>query len=124
TVTAGPQVTSVTPSSMNRSQSGTVTINGTGFQPGVAGTTVAFTPNTGITAGAATVVDATHITVPVTIAADAPETQRDVTVTNPDGGVGTCTKCFSIGPKPTVAGAFPTSTGQGTQRDVLIKGTN
>ncbi|HEY6838084.1 MAG TPA: Ig-like domain repeat protein, partial [Geobacteraceae bacterium] len=93
TVNAGPTVTSTSPTSMTQGTGPTtVTITGTGFQSGA---TVAFS-GTGITLGSVTYVNATTLTVPVTVAAGATVGARNVTVTNPDAGTGTGTGVFSV----------------------------
>lgn len=74
-----PRLSAVIPGSGTQNTSVTLDLTGTKFASGI---TVAFSPATGII-GAVTFIDATHIQVPVTIAADAPTGLRGVTVTNP-----------------------------------------
>ena len=81
-VNAAPVVTGQ--ASARRGFSGTVTLTGTGFQPGA---TVKIS-GTGVTMGGAPVVsaDGTTITLRVTIASSATPGSRSVTITNNDGG--------------------------------------
>ena len=93
-----PTLDSVTPSQIVPGiNNQTVTLHGD-FTSG--NSTVSFSPDTGIQqVGSPTTVDQNTITVKVNVAADAPNTARDVTVT---GGVlgasDTCTKCITVGP--------------------------
>jgi hypothetical protein len=94
-----PTLDSVTPSQIVPGINGqTVVLHGD-FTSGQS--TVTFAPATGITQADTPVTseDLTTITVHVNVAADAPNTARDVTVT---GGVlgasDTCTACISVGP--------------------------
>ena len=122
TVNAAPTVTSTDPSSRGQGAAAqNITINGTGF---VDGATVTFS-GTGITVNSVTFVDATELTANITIAGSAPTGARNVTVTNPDAGTGTCTSCFTINAGPTVTSADPSSLGQGaTTENVTINGSN
>src|SRR6185369_14956522 len=88
TVTVKPAVISASPVSMNQGTGPTtVTITGPGFTN--TGLSVSFS-GTGVSAGTATYVSATQITVPVTVTAGATLGARDVTVTcSGQSGVGT-----------------------------------
>jgi IPT/TIG domain len=92
TVTAGPKPTSASPSSRARNTTGNITVTGTNFQSGAS---VSFS-GTGITVTSTTFVSSTQLTANVTIASGAATGTRDVIVTNPDGGKGTCTGCFTV----------------------------
>ncbi|WP_156912234.1 fibronectin type III domain-containing protein [Citrifermentans bremense] len=95
-----PTVTSTSPAFMKQGDGPTtVTITGTNFQ---SGSTVAFS-GTGITLGAVSYVDASALTVPVTVAAGATLGGRDVTVTLPGGVTGTGTAVFTVN-SPCAAG--------------------
>jgi hypothetical protein len=72
----------------------TVTINGYGFQSGA---TVSFN-DADITPGAVSFVSSTTLTVPVTVGASATAGAHNVTVTNPDGEIGTGAVVFYVGP--------------------------
>ncbi len=110
----------------------TLTLNGD-FTSGQS--TVEFAPNTGITiVGTPTTSgDMTTITLKVNVAADAPNTARDVTVTGGLlGSSSTCAKCVTVGPEITgVSGpvantseAAPfTITGRGFKAPVSINST-
>ncbi|WP_126455873.1 hypothetical protein [Sulfuriflexus mobilis] len=77
-VAFGAVVTGLSPSSQPIGASFTLTLSGQGFE---AGDTVSFQPNTGLEAGAATIAaDGKDITLPVSIAADAPQLVRSVQV--------------------------------------------
>jgi hypothetical protein len=94
-----PTLDSVTPSQIVPGLTNqTVTLHGD-FTSGQS--TVAFAPDTGITQVGSPVTseDMTTITVHVNVAADAPNTARDVTVTGGLlGSSSTCTKCITVGP--------------------------
>jgi hypothetical protein len=94
TVAAGPVPTAANPSSRAQGTTGNVVITGTGF---VSGATVAFS-GTGVNVTGVTFNGATQLTAAVTIVAGAPAGARDVTVTNPNAGRGTCTGCFTVTP--------------------------
>jgi hypothetical protein len=81
-----PVLSGIAPSSANHPTSGTVvvpvTLTGANF---TTGTTLAISPNTGITVGPLTVVDSSKITTTFTISSTAPTTPRSVTVTTSAG---------------------------------------
>jgi len=120
TVSAGPQITSISPNSRARGSGiTTVTITGTGFQSGA---TVSFGDGS-ITMGAVTVVNSTTITVPVTVGASAGLYTHDVIVTNPDGGEG-IVNLFTVTAPPTVTATSPNIISQGSAKaTVTITGT-
>jgi prepilin-type N-terminal cleavage/methylation domain-containing protein len=79
----GPILASITPNSMKKGTSGTVTITGTGFINGASlDVTVS---GTRVTPSNVTFVDAATITATFTLAGNAGTTARTVTVTNGDG---------------------------------------
>ncbi len=82
TVSPGPTITSVAPSTVARGQAVAVDIVGTTFNTGV---TVTIS-GTGVTVGPVTRIDATHLRVTLTAASTAPVGARAVTVTNTDAG--------------------------------------
>ncbi len=117
TVTATqPTVISLSPSSLRQGDpQTTVTITGTNF---LSGSTVAFS-GSGITLGSATYVNATTITVPVTVSASATLGSCNVTVTLPDAQTaGTGTGIFTV-TAPCAAGT-PTSLTVGTETSSSI----
>jgi len=121
TINTGPAITSINPTSRGQGATNqSFTITGTGF---VDGATVTFS-GTGITVGTVTVNSATSISTTITVAEDAATTARDVTVTNPDHGVGTCAACFTVHAAPTVVSASPDTAGQGAvARSIVLTGT-
>ena len=75
-VTLGGTVTGLSPTAKPIGESFTLTVNGSELQ---AVTAVQFSPNTGVTVGAPTIApDGRSLTVPVTLASDAPQTLRTV----------------------------------------------
>ena len=88
---AVPSVTNVNPNQGAAGTTADVTMTGMFFQIGA---TVNF--GSGITVNTITVNSSTQITVNVTIAANAAEGARDVTVTNPDTRSGTLTNGFTV----------------------------
>ena len=88
-----PVITSLSPSATAPgSASFTLTITGTGFQPGA---TVSI--NNGVTVSNVNVIDANGLFFMVTVSNSAALGPRTVTVTNPDGGVGSSSTVFSVG---------------------------
>ena len=120
-----PTVTSTNPSSSPRGVSNiSVTVNGTGFASGA----VASFSGTYVVVNSTSFVSATQLTANVTIHGVAALGPRNVTVTNPGGGAGTCTGCFTVGtvsgPPPTVTSASPISLARGSvSKTVTITGT-
>ncbi len=116
TVNAKPTVTSTTPNSLFLgSTNQDVTVTGTGFVNGAA----AVFSGTGITVNSTTFVSATSLTANISIDSAATTGARNVTVTNPDAGVGTGTGVFTVasptltvgaGTNPASANAYVNST--------------
>ena len=118
-VTARPLSSSVTPATGGQGRNGvTVTLSGSGFQPGAAvsfGNDIVVTNVTG--SGGA-----------LTVTLDLRAAQlgaHAVTVTNPDGGVATCTCEFTVHVVPTITGLTPSSRGAGAVGEtVTVMGTS
>src|SRR5439155_19022831 len=70
-----------------------------------------------------TPVDANHLTAKVQPSASAAAGPRTVTLTNPDGGRGTCAGCFTVDLAPVVSGIDPPAVGQGGTRLVTLSGS-
>ncbi|BCG48657.1 hypothetical protein GEOBRER4_n3553 [Citrifermentans bremense] len=117
-----PTVTGLSTTSMAQgSGPSTVTITGTGFQNGA----TVDVSGTGVTAGTVSYVNATTLTVPVTVAADAAAGARTLTVTNPDTGFATTTFTVNNAPAPTVVSTAPAFMIQGAgPAMVTITGSN
>ncbi len=91
-VTGAPTVTAAAPTSLARGQQARdVTITGTGF---LAGATVNFGAD--ITVTSVNVSSSTSLVARVNVDVDAVLGARNVSVSNPDGGTGSCTGCFSV----------------------------
>jgi hypothetical protein len=107
TTLSAPTVASTNPSSRGQGAAGqTITVTGTGFVPGA---TVSF-PGSGITVNSSSFASATQMSANVTISSGASTGGRSVTVTNPDGGSGSCPGCFTVNAAPTIT--FPTASAQ------------
>ncbi len=122
TVNVAPTATSVAPDNLGQGATAQdLTVSGTGFQDGA---TVTFS-GTGITVNDVTFVDATELTVNVTLSGTATTGARDVTVTNPDAGTpAVCATCFTVNAKPTATSVTPNNLGQGaTEQDLTVAGT-
>jgi hypothetical protein len=93
TVTTQPLPTSLNPANRAPVTSGTHTITGTGFQSGATVTV------SGLLVGISNVtfVSSTQLTITVNALLGVVLGPRNITVTNPDGGTGTCTGCLTIG---------------------------
>jgi quinohemoprotein amine dehydrogenase alpha subunit-like protein len=118
-------VTSISPTALGQGATNqNVSIVGTNFVNGA--TFSGSGPSVGgITLNSTTFVDSSHITVNVSIAANAPTGVNSLTLTNPDGIGATCTNCFTVDVGPTVTSTSPSSRGQGaTNQTVTVVGTN
>jgi hypothetical protein len=93
-----PAITSVTPPVLRMMEPTTVTITGSGFQPG-AELLLYFMGGETITVSHV-VITPTTITATVTVGANGALRPHAVVVTNPDGGVGSCIDCVSFAPAP------------------------
>jgi len=120
TVDAPPAPTSVTPNAAGPGASTTVTVVGSGF---VSGAKVSFS-GTGVGVNSVSFTDSGHLSVAISVASSAAPGTLNVTVTNPDGGKGTCSGCFTVDPAPTVTSAAPASMAPGASATVTISGSN
>jgi Quinohemoprotein amine dehydrogenase, alpha subunit domain III len=98
-----PTVDSVTPNSLARGTTATLTVTGSGFLPGAQATAEAFTENGGVTVNSVTVLSETELQVSVSVAAAAPTGTRHLAVwnlpTGPGGtatGFGVCQNCLTV----------------------------
>ncbi len=117
-----PIVTSVAPGSVAQGAANqNLTITGVGFADGA----VASVSGGGVFVNYTQFVSPTQLTANVVVATGAPLGARDVTVTDPGNGVGTCTGCLTVNPGPTVTSTAPGSRGAGANNQVVaINGTN
>jgi hypothetical protein len=136
TVTAAPAVSAVSPTSYGQgAKAQTITVTGPGFVTGASGapsSTVSFGPGvtvTNVVVTQGTVVPvltpnpADTLTATVTILENAAATARDVTVTNPDGGVGVLVKGFTVNLGPKVTSVLPTALAPGSSgKPITITG--
>ena len=122
TVNAAPTVTAVSPTSRDAGAvSQNLTVTGTGF---VSGATTSFS-GSNITVNSTTFVNATTLTVNISISSGALVGTRAITVTNPDAGNGTSGSIFTVNAAPTVTAVSPTSRDAGAvNQNVTITGTN
>jgi hypothetical protein len=121
TVTAGPTVESISPSSRGQgAASQTITIKGSGF---ASGATSSFS-GTGITVNSTTFKSATELTANITIASSASAGARDVTVTNPDAGTASLPGGFTVNAGPTVEATSPSSCDRGGTENVTVSGAS
>lgn len=121
TVTAGPTVSSLTPSTMGPGAQRTMTITGDHFAAGVKVTV----PASGVAVTSVTVLDGQHLSVGFSTAFAAPAGPRDLTITNPaDGGTTTCAGCLTITAGPVVTAVSPSVLGAGAQTTVTVTGAN
>jgi len=118
-------VVSATPASRGQGATDqTISIGGLGFVDGEP-LAVSFS-GTGITVDplATTVESPVEITVVIDVSGTATTGARNITVTNGDGGVGSCASCFTVNAKPVVTSAVPSSRGQGaSNEDITIGGS-
>jgi hypothetical protein len=98
-----------------------LTVTGTGF---VSGATTSFS-GSNITVNSTTFVNATTLTVNISISSGALVGTRAITVTNPDAGNGTSGSIFTVNAAPTVTAVSPTSRDAGAvNQNLTITGTN
>jgi parallel beta-helix repeat protein len=117
-----PTVFSISPQSGNRGSSATVTVNGSGFIPGLGGTTLDF--GGGITVGFVSVISGNQLTASISIANTATAGTKTVTVANSAPGGGAATTSFTVNnPAPTVTSVTPNSGTQGQTLTVSLGGS-
>ena len=117
-----PIVTDIAPGTVAQGSAGRdITINGLGFANGA----VVSVSGPGVVVNYTQFVSPTQVVANVDTAASAPLGVRDVTVTDPGNGVGTCTGCLTVAAGPTVTSTSPVSRGGGAVNQVVgINGTN
>jgi hypothetical protein len=92
TVVAGPQVASVSPSSIKRGVATTVTVVGSGLQKNAK----IDVSGSGVNVSKITWVSSTQMTAVLSPTKTAATGARSLTVTNPDGGTFVCTGCVTV----------------------------
>jgi hypothetical protein len=118
-VNPGPRPTSAGPSALGQgATSQTVKIAGSGFVPGA----VVSLSGPGVTA-TLTGTSSTQLTVLVSVAPGAATGSRDITVTQPDAGTGTCSGCFTVVAGPVISGISPAAVKRGASVTMTITGT-
>jgi Invasin, domain 3/IPT/TIG domain len=118
-VTATPKVTGMNPSVLGPGAQRTVSLTGENF---VSGAKVAFA-GSGVAATQVTYVSANQLDVTVSVASSAPAGARTVTVTNPDGGKGSCATCFSVSAGPALVSASPNHLVRSSTQTVTVSGS-
>ncbi len=121
-VDRAPTVTSASPDSVSQGGSAALTLTGTQFQSGAT-----VTSSAGITFSGTTFVKTTELTTTATVASSVATGTYNLTVTNPDGGTGTCTGCLTVTappPAPTLTGVSPDAVGQQAKVTLDLTGTN
>jgi hypothetical protein len=113
---ASPTIASVTPSELAAASTVTITVRGTGFQPGA---TLALSAST------ATVTASTPTEITAVVRTGAPDSFRpaaeDLVVTNPDGGTAVLAGAVTVNPVPIHYHAEPSTVAQG--RTVAVEVT-
>jgi sugar lactone lactonase YvrE len=117
---SGPTVSSISPISGAWNQTLTVTLGGSGF---VAGATTLSVSGTGVTVGQVSVASASSLTAVLTIANNAPEGLRTVTVTTPASPTGAVT-FFTVNPfgLPVLTSVSPAGARPGEFLNVTVTG--
>jgi ribosomal 50S subunit-recycling heat shock protein len=120
TVTTGPSVESLTPSSGHKGGSQVVMIKGTGF---ASGATSSF--GSGVIVNSTTFKSSTELTASIKIEAGASTGARSVTVTNTDFGSGSLAAAFTVNSAPSIESLTPSSRAQGAgEQTIVLKGAN
>jgi len=125
TVNPLPAISSVSPSSTKEGTTLNINIIGSGFLTGLAATNVAI--SSGVTVNSLTRVGASLLTANITVPSGGPYGPCNVTVTNPDSGIGTGEGVLSVSanvPGPTITNVSPFSTGRGLTADLTLTGSN
>jgi len=117
---AAPTITGANPASGSRGTTMNVSILGAHFQSGAGVTFNCF----GISINSNAFVSSTKIQLGITILGTAPPGSCDVTVTNPDGNIGTKTNAFTVKSSPTITDVSPAEGRQGATMDVSISGAD
>jgi hypothetical protein len=115
-----PKVTSVSPNARGQGAKTKVTVTGSHF---VSGATVTFSA-AGITVNSVTFVNATHLSVTITVSSTATVGPGGVTVKNPNHATGSCNGCFTVDLGPVVTSASPSTIARGTTKTITIIGAN
>jgi hypothetical protein len=118
-----PTLASISPAVGSRSQTMSVTVNGSGYISGV--TSVNFGAN--IFVNSVTVNSSSQLVAMITIDALASLGARDASVTNssPGGGTTSLTNGFTVAnPAPTLASISPNKAGKGSLLNVTLNGSN
>lgn len=119
TVVPRPQPMSASPSLATGATAAIVTVTGTDFKPG---SSVNLTGGSGVTL-THTYVSATTLRLSVTVFRTATIGDYDIRVVNPDGGIGTCTDCFTVFAGPTLTSMSPATVARGTTTNVTLGGS-
>ncbi len=118
-----PTFTAITPSSFHPGDSALVTIDGTGFLPGV--TTASL--GSGIVLSGFSVISPTRFTARLAAGTDAAPGTRDLSITNPGPGGGTVVAKGIVqvagNPVPTIASVDPSICFQGQHLTLTVQGT-
>lgn len=120
-VDKAPAVTSASPDSVPVGETASATIAGANFQSGA----VVSGPS-GITFTGTKFVSATKLTTKAIIGTSVSPGSYNLTVTNPDGGTGTCAGCLTVtaDSAPTLTSVSPDSAGQQSAVTLNLSGTN
>jgi len=120
TVTAAPNVESISPSSRAQGAAGqTIAIKGTGFASGAS----ASFSGSNVTVESTTFVSSTELTAKISISSFASTGARSVTVTNLDSGSDSLAGAFTVDARPNVESTSPSAGDRGGTETVAIKGT-
>jgi hypothetical protein len=116
TVVADPVISSLAPPSRPRgAASQTVVLSGSGLQTGA---TVKVS-GSGVTINSVAWNSPTQLTLNVSVGGSAALGARDVTVTNPNGGIGICVGCFTVNAKPVLTSVTPSSRPRGASHQTV-----
>lgn len=121
-IAVGSVATAVSPAGIARGASGTLTIQGVGLD---AVTGVSLNPATGITLGTATTsADGTQLSIPVTVAADAPAGLREVALTGATFSDTAAGRFYIATGAPQIDSISPILGTQGATVTLLIRGSH
>lgn len=118
-VAPGPGVTTVRPAEVSQGATEVVvTVVGSGF----AATPTLTVDGRGVTVTSVSGTSAGLLRAVVSVDGQAATGPRDVSVTNPDGGTGSCAGCLTVTEGPEVTSVEPGTVQQGTRRTLAVRG--
>jgi hypothetical protein len=125
-VNSGPGLVSVAPPSRGQGATGqTIVVTGSNFATGAWPASAVVFSGSGVTVNSVSRTDASHLSVNISVATNAPVGTRSLTLRNPsDGGIAALASALTVTPRPTIASLNPGSRSRGqSNQNIVITGT-